>query len=170
MKIDRLNGLAIFLFSSAALAAGGGMSLDKLPTAAQATIKANTANAKILSIKHEEKDDDEEEHGKGKDEADEFEVETLLNGKSHDLVVDKKGRLLSVEDEWDLATVPSKAQATIRKEAGTAAIVRVEKVTEGQDVSYEAEISPASHGKKFEVRVREDGTLVSKHEDDEDKD
>lgn len=158
MKIaSSLTLASVLLVTMAVAPAGEGTrSLDQLPAAAQATIKAETAHATIKSIQREGHD--------------QFEVETLLNGKSHDLVVDEKGRLVSIEDETDLAQVPAKAQATIRKQAGTVAVVRVEKVTEGKDVSYEAELAPDSHGKKFEIVVREDGSLRSRKEDDEDKD
>jgi uncharacterized membrane protein YkoI len=93
----------------------------------------------------------------------EYEVETKLNGKSHDLAFDQKGTLLEVEDETDLNSIPAAAKATIQRQAGAATILKVEKVTAGSKVTYEAELKNKA-GKTFEVVIDADGSLKSKED------
>ena len=44
-----------------------------------------------------------------------YEVETMLNGKHRDFNVDAKGKLVVVEEEVDIASIPAAAKAAIEK-------------------------------------------------------
>ena len=78
------------------------------------------------------------------------------------------------EEEKDekvaFATLPEAVQKTIQAQATakSATVGDVDKETEGDKVSYEAEIVQKD-GKKFEVEVAADGSLIKVKADDDEK-
>ncbi len=79
------------------------------------------------------------------------------------------------EEAVTLDQVPEAVKATILTEAGGATLTEIERETEDGAVVYEAEFE--KDGKKMEITVAEDGTLISTEveededdEDDEDED
>jgi flavin-binding protein dodecin len=97
----------------------------------------------------------------------EYQVNTRLNGETHNLVIDEKGKLLAVKDGTDLASVPAAVKTAIEKESSSLQIVTLEKVTEdGGLVSYGAVMKDDADGKFVHVRVATDGTLKSKNRQD----
>jgi hypothetical protein len=67
--------------------------------------------------------------------------------------------------------LPQVVQTTFKEEARGATIAEVDKETEDGEIAYEADVE--IKGKKYEIKVAEDGTLISKKldkEDDGDKD
>ncbi len=91
-----------------------------------------------------------------------YQVNTRLNGKYHDLVINEQGKLVAVKDETDIASLPPAAKTAIEKEAASAKIMTVEKVTEGGQVSYGAIMKDEAQGKFVQVRVGSDGSVKSK--------
>ncbi len=87
-----------------------------------------------------------------------YEVETLVNGKSRDFTVSAAGGLLSVEEQVALEAIPAVAKAAIEKKASGGKVTRVEAVTESGATSYEAAYTKA--GKPHSVTVRPDGSEV----------
>ena len=88
---------------SAMLLAGGALAADKLkvedlPGPVQQTVKEQTHNATLAGLAREKED------GKTV-----YEVETKVNGKSRDLMVGSDGKILSVEEETALESVPAAA-------------------------------------------------------------
>ncbi len=63
------------------------------------------------------------------------------------------------------ADLPAPVQATLNKESNNATIATVDKETEDGKTTYEADVK--LDGKNYEVKIAEDGTLVSKKIDDE---
>lgn len=126
---------------------------EALPQAVRETAKANMENAFPVSISS----------AKG-DQGWNYQINTRVDGKYHDLVIDEKGKLVAVKDETDLASVPAAAQATIEKQASSSKIVTLEKVTEGGQVSYGAVMKDDGQGTYVQVRVAADGTLESKNQ------
>jgi hypothetical protein len=124
---------------------------EAMPQAVQDTAKAHMENGLPVSITS----------AKGEQGWD-YQVNTRLNGKYHDLVIDEKGNLVAVKDETDLAALPSAAKAAIEKQAAAAKIVTLEKVTEGGQVSYGAVMKDEAQGTIVQVRVAADGTVKSK--------
>ena len=120
--------------------------LKDLPPEAQKTIQAELKGAEIKSISKETE--------KG---VTQYEVETLLNGKHRDFNVDAKGKLLVVEEETDIATIPAAARAAIEKKAAGGKIGMVERLMRGGETLYEAAYT-SKGGKKHEVLVKADGT------------
>jgi hypothetical protein len=122
-----------------------------MPAAVQDTAAANMQNAlpmSIVSIKTE--------HGM------QFQVNTRLNGETHNLLIDEKGKLLAVKDGTDLASLPAAVKDAISKEADPSKILTVEKVTEGELVSYGAVMKDDGQGQFLHVRIGADGTLKAK--------
>jgi hypothetical protein len=85
----------------------------------------------------------------------------VVKGKSRDVSFDKTGAVVGVEQEVGLASIPAAAKSAIRKKLGKGTLKKVESVTEGRAVSYEATI--VLNGKTSEVGVNADGTP---HKDD----
>ena len=91
-----------------------------------------------------------------------YQINTLVNGKHHNIVIDAVGKLVALKDETELAALPSAAKAAIEKQASSAKIMTLEKVTEGGQVSYGAIMRDEAQGTLIQVRVTADGTLKSK--------
>jgi hypothetical protein len=130
---------------------GFAVKFEGLPPAVQETARAHMENAFPVSIMSTQGE-------KGWD----YQVNTRLNGKYHNLVINEQGKLEAVKDETDLASIPAAAKAAIEKQAASSKIVTLEKVTEGAQVSYGALVKDEAQGKFVQVRVGADGTVKSK--------
>jgi len=86
-------------------------------------------------------------------------VETMVNGKHRDFLVDVKGAVTEVEEETALDSIPAAAKAAIEKKAAGGKIGMVETMTRGGATFYEAAYTSKA-GKKLEVLVKPDGTEV----------
>ena len=121
--------------------------MEDLPPAVQAAVKEQTKNATLVGVSTEK------EKGKTM-----YEVETKVNGKTRDLLLDSTGAVVEVEQQVDLSTVPAAAKNAIEKKAAGGTIELVETVTKGSaPVYYEAQIKTKA-GKKIETSVNADGT------------
>ncbi len=129
-------------------AAGDKLKVKDLPPAVQKTVMEQTKGATLVGLAKEVE--------KGKTV---FELETRKpNGQTRDLMIDSAGAVLSVEEEVALESIPAPAREAIGKSANGGKITRVELLTEGKDVSYEASIE--KKGKKSSISVKADGSLV----------
>jgi uncharacterized membrane protein YkoI len=140
-------------FGIAALAASGLLMADQgekkvqlkdLPAAVQATAKEQSRGATVRGYTKEI------ENGKP-----EYEVETVINGMTKDIALDENGSVLEVEQQIELASLPAAAKAGLEKQAGQGKILKVESVTRGSNVSYEAVVMRG--GKRSEVAITSDG-------------
>jgi len=159
MTISRLflAGLAV---SALALAFDGDSftaKFEALPQAVRETAKAHMEDALPVSISSAQG-----QQGWN------YQINTRLNGKYHDLVIDDKGTLVAVKDETDLASIPAEARAAIQKHGAAAKVVTLEKVTEGGQVTYGAVLKDDTQG-TYQVRVAADGTLKSKSQNEHGK-
>jgi len=139
------------LFATTAFSAETKVKMESLPAAVQSAIKNQLKDATILGITSEK------ENGKTT-----YEVESKVSGKGRDVTFDGKGAVVETEDEVGLDSIPAAAKAALQKRAATGTITKVEKITEGSAVSYEAEIRTKA-GKRIEAGVNADGTP---HKDD----
>jgi len=130
----------------ASLAPAKSLQLKDLPAPVQKTIQETLSGGEIKNISKETE--------KG---VTQYEVESMLNGKHRDFNVDSKGKLLVVEQEVELSSIPAAARATIEKKAAGGKLGMVETVTKGDVVLYEAAFTSKS-GKKGSVLVKADGT------------
>lgn len=154
MKIARifLAGLAAAVFTVAFDGNGFAEKFDALPKAVKATANAQMENAFPLSISS----------SKGEQGWD-YQINTLVNGKHHNIVIEATGKLIALKDETELTALPSQARAAIEKQASAAKIMTLEKVTEGGQVSYGAVMRDEAQGTLVQVRVTADGNLKSKN-------
>ena len=70
----------------------------------------------------------------------------------------RPGAVVEVEEAVDLSGIPAPAKAAIEKRAAGGTIKKVESVTHGSTVSYEAAIRTKT-GKNVEVDVNADGSV-----------
>jgi uncharacterized membrane protein YkoI len=140
-------------FGIAALAVSGLLMADQaekkvqfkdLPAAVQAAAKDQSRGATVRGYTKEI------ENGKP-----EYEVETVMDGKTKDIALDENGSVLEVEQQVELASMPASAREGLEKQAGHGKIKKVESVTRGSSVSYEAVVMRGS--KRSEVAVTSDG-------------
>jgi hypothetical protein len=122
------------------------LALKDLAPAVQKTIQAELKGGEIKNIGKET------EHGVAQ-----YEVETMLNGKHRDFNVDTKGKLLLVEEETSIDSIPVAAKAAILKKVGDGKLGMVENFMRGGETMYEAAYTTKA-GKKHEVLVKADGT------------
>jgi uncharacterized membrane protein YkoI len=137
---------SIALLACSAIAAERSVKMKDLPAPVQKTVQEQTKNAELKGLSKEV------ENGKTF-----YEAETRVNGKSRDILIDPTGAVVEVEEETTLDSVPAPVKATLEKAAQTGKILKVETVTKGNAVSYEAVVS--KNGKKSEVAVDADGTI-----------
>ena len=110
--------LAILLLGGSAQAQekkGKGLQLKDLPAAVQKTVQANLKGGEIRNISKEKEDGVEQ-----------YEVETMLNGKTRDFDVDNKGTLLVVEEGTTVDAIPAAAKGGILKKVGDGKLGTIE--------------------------------------------
>ena len=140
--------LAFASFAGFAAAAEKKVRMEDLPPAVRKTVQDQTEEARIRNIIRET------EKGQVR-----YEVESMVNGKSRDFIVDAKGALVEVEEEVAIDSIPTPAKAAIQKKAAGGKITRVETLTRGASTSYEASYTTRA-GKKASVGVIADGSEV----------
>ena len=126
---------------------GKGLQLKDLPAPVQKTVQANLKGGEIKNISKEKEDGVEQ-----------YEIETMLNGKTRDFDVDTKGTLLVTEEGTTIDAIPAAAKAGILKKVGDGKLGMVETFAKpGQPLLYEASYTDKK-GKKHEVLVKADGS------------
>jgi len=128
-------------------AAPAGVDLSKLPAPVRATIEAETRNA---TLKHVGK-----EIEKGRTH---YEVETIVNGHSRDLLVDPSGKLLEVEEAIPLESAPAAVQDALKARGK---VLKLETVQRGGTTTYEAHVQGKS-GTKSSVAIDGQGRPVKR--------
>src|ERR1700752_4834067 len=100
-----LMALAVVL-GIAGAASAKGLQLKDLPAPVQKTVQDTLKGGEIKNISKEVE--------KG---VTQYEVESMLNGGHRDFNVDSKGKLIVVEEEVALDSIPAAAKAAIEKKA-----------------------------------------------------
>jgi uncharacterized membrane protein YkoI len=116
--------------------------LAKYPAPVRATIEAETKSATLKGVSKETE--------KGQTQ---YEVETIVNGKSRDLLVDPAGKVIEVEEEIAIGSAPAPVQDAL-KQKGT--VLKLESVSRDGVTSYEASVRDKS-GKKTSVTLDAQG-------------
>jgi hypothetical protein len=129
-------------------AAPKSLDLKTLPPEVQKGIQAETKGAQIKNISKET------ENGKTQ-----YEVETTLNGKNRDLIIDTTGKAVEIEEQTTLEAIPAPAKAAIEKKAAGGKIGVVETLTRNGVTNYEAAFTSKA-GKKGAIVVKADGTVT----------
>jgi len=150
MKVYHRLALCIFVLAVASanfLASEKAITMKDLPAAVQRTVQEQTKGATIRGLSKEV------EHGKTI-----YEVELTVNGHGKDVSMDASGAVIEVEEELALESIPGAARAAIEKAAGSGQITKVEKVSGGKQIAYEAHLH--KDRKRSEVKVSGDGSLL----------
>jgi hypothetical protein len=97
---------------------GDGQKLKDLPAVVQKTVQDNLKGAEIKNIGKEKEDGIEQ-----------YEIESVLKGKSRDFNVDAKGKLLVMEVETTIDAIPAAAKTAILKRVADGKLDVVETYT-----------------------------------------
>jgi len=139
----------LFVLASLMSAEGKSLQLADLPAAVQKTVQENLKGGQIKSIAKEKEDGIEQ-----------YEVETLVNGKARDFNVSAKGALLVIEEATVIDLIPAAAKDSIMKKVADGKLTGVETSTKtGRPMIYEASYTD-KRGKKHEVQVKADGSAT----------
>jgi uncharacterized membrane protein YkoI len=114
--------------------------MESLPPAVQAAVKQQSAGATIKGLTKETE--------KGKII---YEAELTVNGHGKDISFDSAGKVVSIEEEVAIDSIPAAARDAINKAVGTGKLTRVEQVTENGKTSYEAAIKRGIKTSEFTV-------------------
>ena len=121
--------------------------LKNLPPAVRATVEAETKNATIKGLSKETE--------KGKTV---YELESLVNGRTRDLMIDSAGKVYVVEEQLDADKAPLPVRSALEAK-GT--IVVLESVLENGKTTYEGQVKTKA-GKKLTMELDADGKPVKK--------
>ena len=121
--------------------------MQDLPPAVQAAVKEQTKSSTLIGLTREVED------GKTF-----YEAETKVDGHGRDVLFDTAGAVVSIEEEVALDNIPAAAKAAIDKQASGGKVTKVETVTKGREVYYEAVI--VKKGKSIEFSVDGSGKPV----------
>ena len=121
--------------------------MKDLPPAVQQAVKEQSQGSTLRGLAKEVE--------KGKTT---YEAELTVNGHGKDVSFDATGKVVSVEEEVTLESLPEAARTAIQKAAGTGKVKKVESVTENGTSFYEAAITKG--GKASELKVDAKGAVV----------
>jgi hypothetical protein len=148
MSISRTHMPIFFAIVLLATNSGGQEKTIKrsdLPPAVEKTVALQSKDATIRGFS--------EETEKGQTY---YEAEMVVDNHNKDLLMDKSGAIVEVEEQVAIASLPSAAREGLQAKAGKGKIVKVESITKhDQLVAYEAKVMTG--GKKSEVQVGPDG-------------
>jgi hypothetical protein len=123
-----------------------------LPPTVEKALQSETRYATIKGFA------EEREHGKTF-----YEVETVVDGRTRDILFSPDGTVAEVEEEVALNSLPASVQTGLKKKAGNANIDKVESLTKkGKLVAYEGHIK--RNGKSTEIQVGPEGQNLIREE------
>lgn len=123
---------------------------EQLPPAVEKTVATESQGATINGFATEV------ERGKRL-----YEVELTLSGRSKDISMDKNGKVVEVEEEVTMDSLPAAVQEGLRKAAGAGTIGKIESLTKsGKLVAYEAQVKTGA--KRSEIQVGPNGERLAR--------
>jgi hypothetical protein len=154
-SINRLLAvLCFFLFLSFTLihAQERKISRGRLPAAVEKTVALQSQGATINGFSTEVE--------KGQKF---YEMSLTINGRRKDILMDKDGNIVEVEEEVSMDSVSATVQESLRRAAGRGTISKVESLTKHQKlVAYEAQIKTGT--KRSEIQVGPNGEKLTRPE------
>ncbi len=121
------------------------MNLSKLPPAVRATVESESKGATVKGVSSEK------EHGKTV-----YELQTLVNGRTRDLMIDSAGKVYVVEEQLDVDKAPAPVRAALEAKGK---IVVLESVMKDGKTTYEGQVQTKG-GKKVAIEVDADGKPI----------
>lgn len=92
-----------------------------------------------------------------------YEMELTVNGHSKDISMDKNGKIVEVEEEVTLDSLPSAVQDALKAAARNGTIGKIESLTKnGKLVAYEAHVKTGK--KSSEIQVGPNGEKLKRPE------
>ena len=123
-----------------------------LPPAVERSVVENSQGASIRGFSREK------ENGRTL-----YEADLIVHGHSKDILMDKTGALVEVEEQVATEALPPPVRAELQAKAGKGKLLKVESLTKkGKLVAYEAQV--LTKGKKSEVQVSPDGRPLDHEE------
>lgn len=123
-----------------------------LPPAVEKTVATESQGATIKGFS------EEKENGQTY-----YEAEMTVSGHSKDLVIDKNGAIVEIEEQVALDSLPPDVKSGLQQKSGSGKILKVESLTKhGKLVAYEAKVE--ANGKKKEIQVGPDGKALDHEE------
>lgn len=127
-------------------------SQSELPAAVQRTAQEQSRGATIKGYSK----DSENGHL-------EYEIEMTVDGHSKDVSIAPDGRVLEVEEQVQLNSLPANVQQALKTKAGKGEITKVESIVKrGKLVAYEAQVK--ADGGHREIQVSPVGNTLSHEE------
>jgi uncharacterized membrane protein YkoI len=123
------------------------LQMKDLPPAVKATAEAETKGATVKGVSREKED------GKTV-----YEVETVVNGRTRDLMIDASGKVYDVEEQLDLDKAPAPVKAAIEAKGK---VVALEQATTNGKVHYEGKAKTKA-GKTVSFDLDADGKPMKK--------
>ena len=125
---------------------------SQLPPAVEQTVVRESEGATIKGFATEV------EHGQKF-----YEASLVVNGHTKDILIDRQGKVVEVEEQVAMDSLPASVQEALRKAAGIGTIAVIESLTKnGQLVAYEAQVK---HGRRrSEIQVGPNGVKLKRPE------
>ena len=117
------------------------VAMKDLPPAVQKALQEHTGGARIKGLAKEVEDGQTF-----------YEAETVVNGRTRDVLFDVSCRVVEIEEQILLSEAPAPVRAAL---AGKGKLLILEKVTKGAQTAYEAHVS--NKGKTTEIVLDAEG-------------
>jgi hypothetical protein len=92
-----------------------------------------------------------------------YEVSLMVNGHSKDILIDKNGNVVEIEEEVSIDSLPATVQDSLKKAASSGTVAVVESLTKnGKLVAYEAQVKRGK--KRSEIQVGPNGEQLKRPE------
>jgi len=125
---------------------------NQLPPAVEKTVAAESQGATINGF------ETEVEKGRRL-----YEMEMTVNGHSKEISMDKNGKIVEVEEEVTMDSLPPAVQSALKTAAGKGTIGKIESLTKnGKLVAYEAYVKTGK--KSSEIQVGPNGEKLKRPE------
>jgi hypothetical protein len=123
-----------------------------LPPAVEKTVAIQSQGATIKGFNQVEED------GKTN-----YEAEMTMNGHSKDVLIGPSGGIVEIEEEVDMAALPTEVKQGLQTKAGAGKLGKVESLTKhGKLVAYEAKVT--TNGQRTEIQVGPNGKPLDREE------
>jgi hypothetical protein len=150
--VCRMVLISSLWYSSSAVASEKKVKHSDLPAAVQNTVASHSQGATVRGFS------EETENGETY-----YEAELLVDGHSKDLLVDRSGAIVEVEEQVAMDALPAAVRAGLEAKAGKGKLVKVESITKHDKlVAYEAKVM--RDGMKSEIQVGPDGRALDHEE------